>query len=49
MTPKECFEKWDAQYVTHGGADYKQMIEDIERLMNHTMWLLLANMIWLLQ
>ena len=30
MTPKECFEKWDAQYVTHGGADYRQMIEDIE-------------------
>ena len=30
MTPKECFEKWDAQYVTHGGADYKQMIKDIE-------------------
>lgn len=29
MTPKECFEKWDAQYVTHGGADYRQMIEDI--------------------
>ena len=30
MTPKECFEKWDAQYVTHGGVDYRQMIEDIE-------------------
>ena len=30
MTPKECFEKWDAQYVTLGGADYRQMIEDIE-------------------
>ena len=30
MTPKECFEKWDAQYVTRRGADYRQMIEDIE-------------------
>ena len=30
MTPKECFEKWDAQYVTRGGADYRQMIKDIE-------------------
>ena len=30
MTPKECFEKWDAQYVTREGADYRQMIEDIE-------------------
>ena len=30
MTPKECFEKWDAQYVTYVGADYRQMIEDIE-------------------
>ena len=30
MTPKECFEKWDEQYVAHGGADYRQMIEDIE-------------------
>ena len=30
MTPKECFEKWDAQYVTHGGVNYRQMIKDIE-------------------
>ena len=30
MTPKECFEKWDAQCVTREGADYRQMIEDIE-------------------
>ena len=30
MTPKECFEKWDAQYVTREGTDYRQMIENIE-------------------
>ncbi len=30
MTPKECFEKWDAQYITHGSAEYRKMIKDIK-------------------